>query len=101
MRPVDNKAVDDTSLIFESRFESGNLAFVSRSLETENYYYLALQRDTNSLATSQWYYFYVDNRENLGAYTFSIINLIKTYSAYENGMKPCVFSVQSGLGWRR
>lgn len=30
-----------------------------------------------------------------------MVNLVKGYSAYQNGMQPCVLSVEGGGGWRR
>ena len=37
----------------------------------------------------------------MGIYTFHIVNLVKSYSAYEYGMKPCVFSTLDEQGWKR
>lgn len=54
---AENIEVDD--LIFESRFESGNLARAVRI--TENYYELYLRPDFYTNQNTQWFYFQVKN----------------------------------------
>ena len=90
--------VPPDSLLFESRFESGNLRRVIRRQETE--YLLFLQEDTESKGHTQWYYFSVYSR-NAGVYRFEIGNLYKTKSLYREGMLPAVRSEKSGGGWQR
>lgn len=55
-------------------------------------YNLCLQRDTNSPSGStQWYYFRVGNRRHVGPVRFNIVNLVKPYSSYEDGLRVLVF----------
>ena len=62
---------------------------------------MAIQRDSNSKATSQWYFFSVENYNYIGVKKFHIVNLIKSYSAYQDGMKPCVMVEGSHEGWKK
>lgn len=56
-------------------------------------YYLALQRDVNSgSGTTQWFYFRVNPRGNVGNFTFHIVNFVKPFSMFKIGMKPCIYS---------
>jgi cytosolic carboxypeptidase protein 2/3 len=91
-------------LIFESRFESGNLAKVIQVSEFE--YDLELKPDHGStIILTQWYYFRVANTRRGQTYKFNIVNLIKPDSLYNNGMKPLMYSKktaeQKGVGWYR
>lgn len=52
-------ALDQDDLIFESRFESGNLARVVKV--TQNYYELYLRPDMYTNRHTQWFYFRVKN----------------------------------------
>jgi hypothetical protein len=52
-------ALDSDDLIFESRFESGNLARVVKV--TQNYYELYLRPDMYTNRHTQWFYFRVKN----------------------------------------
>ena len=52
-------ALDPDDLIFESRFESGNLARVVKV--TQNYYELYLRPDMYTNRHTQWFYFRVKN----------------------------------------
>ena len=94
----------DTTLIFESRFETGNLR---RALCIgENTYNLILKYDYGTTAYTQWYYFKVSNVRKDIRYKFNIINLIKPDSSYNQGQKPLLYSVKDaakpgGIGWYR
>lgn len=50
---------DTSDLIFESRFESGNLAKVVKI--TSTYYELSLRSDMYTNRHTQWFYFRVEN----------------------------------------
>lgn len=52
-------ALDSDDLVFESRFESGNLARVVKV--TQNYYELYLRPDMYTNRHTQWFYFRVKN----------------------------------------
>lgn len=91
-------------LLFESRFESGNLRRATRI--AENHYELIISPDINQRnAHYQWFYFEVSNIKSSVPYTFEIINCLKTTSMFSHGMQPVLFSVteaQKGRpGWVR
>jgi hypothetical protein len=91
-------------LLFESRFESGNLRRATRI--AENHYELIISPDINQRnAHYQWFYFQVSNNKSNIPYTFEIINCLKTTSMFSQGMQPVLFSVteaQKGRpGWVR
>jgi hypothetical protein len=94
----------DTTLIFESRFESGNLR---RAVQIGPFEYdLILKYDYGVNNYTQWFFFKVSNTRKDVTYKFNIINLIKPESSYNQGMKPLVYSkreadYESGIGWQR
>ncbi|KAJ8024122.1 Cytosolic carboxypeptidase 2 [Holothuria leucospilota] len=97
------KSADDTTLIFESRFESGNLMKAIQRSEFE--YDLQLRYDLYTDKHTQWYYFRVQNvRKNI-KYRFTITNFMKPGSLYNCGMKPLMYSEMDAktrkIGWRR
>lgn len=93
----------DNTLIFESRFESGNLRRAFKKSDTE--YELMLKTDHNTNNYTQWFYFKVTNTRRGVPYTFKIINMVKPDSLYNHGMKVLSFSVKTRdihkAGWRR
>jgi hypothetical protein len=94
---------DDITLLFESRFESGNLR---RAIQVYEYEYdLILKPDYNTRGYTQWFYFRVSNMKAGKLYRFNIINLVKPDSLYNHGMRPLVYSEtearKSGRGWVR
>ncbi|XP_074854693.1 cytosolic carboxypeptidase 2 [Carettochelys insculpta] len=94
---------EDTTLLFESRFESGNL---QKAVQVGPYEYeLTLRPDLYTSKHTQWFYFQVRNTRKGIAYRFSIVNLTKAKSLYSLGMKPLLYSQReaqtSGVGWRR
>lgn len=52
---------DDKTLIFESRFESGNLLAAMKISDTE--YDLILQNDINTNGHTQWFFFRMSNTQ--------------------------------------
>lgn len=74
------KSIRDTSLFFNSNFESGNLKEVERVSEHE--YNLLLNYDTNTTIYTQWYYFSVMNVKAGNSYKFNLVNLVKEDSSY-------------------
>ncbi|XP_074098473.1 cytosolic carboxypeptidase 1 isoform X4 [Cotesia typhae] len=100
---IGNRCVDTKSLLFESRFESGNLRKAIQIGPRE--YDLILTPDVNSGSRHQWFYFEVSNMETNIPYTFNIVNCEKANSQFNFGMKPILFSVieaQLGRpGWVR
>lgn len=81
MKPYYIKQDDnDNTLIFESRFESGNLR---RAVQVGDYEYdLILKYDYGTSCYTQWFYFKVANTKKDVTYKFNIINLIKPDSSY-------------------
>ncbi|XP_011881907.1 PREDICTED: cytosolic carboxypeptidase 2-like [Vollenhovia emeryi] len=98
-RQMDNS----TDLRFESRFESGNLSKVVKI--TDTYYQLYLRRDLYTQRHTQWYYFRVSNTRSRITYRFSIVNMCKEESLYNEGLKPLLYSTEDArtrsVGWRR
>ena len=91
------------SLIFESRFESGNLMRAVRI--TDTYYELHIRPDLYTSLHCQWYYFRIQNMRTETEYRFSIVNFGKPDSQYGSGMKPVMYSekeaAEKGVGWQR
>jgi hypothetical protein len=83
---------DDHTLLFESRFESGNLRRAVKITDTE--YDLYLKNDYGTNGYTQWYYFRVQNTRKDRVYRFNIVNLMKPDSNYNQGMKPLIYSVK-------
>ncbi|XP_066556802.1 cytosolic carboxypeptidase 2 isoform X2 [Amia ocellicauda] len=93
----------DDSLVFESRFETGNLQKAVRVGLHD--YELTLRADLYTTRHTQWYYFRVQNMKAGVTYRFTIVNLMKSSSLYGAGMKPLLYSERDaemrGVGWRR
>ena len=80
----------ENSLIFEARFESGNLRKANQVGEFE--YELYLQHDLYTGKYAQWFFFQVRNMQPGAKYRFVIMNLIKPASLYSEGMRPLFYS---------
>uniref|UniRef100_A0A2K5ECX2 Cytosolic carboxypeptidase 2 n=1 Tax=Aotus nancymaae TaxID=37293 RepID=A0A2K5ECX2_AOTNA len=94
---------EDNTLLFESRFESGNL---QKAVRVDTYEYeLTLRTDLYTNKHTQWFYFRVQNTRKDTTYRFTIVNLLKPKSLYTVGMKPLLYSqfdaVTRNIGWRR
>ena len=98
------KNKNDNTLIFESRFESGNLLCAFRT-EDENSYQLYLQNDTNTTGYIQWFFFRVSNTKKGRKVNFNIINMLRKTCVYNHGFKIMTYStmaaVKENLGWHR
>ena len=86
----------DRTLIFESRFESGNLAAALKVSDDD--YYLALQNDVNTSGNTQWFFFRVQNTRRNHTCTFNIMNFTKPDSLFNFGMKVSVYSEKMAGG---
>lgn len=93
----------DMTLVFESRFESGNLLTAAKVSDTE--YDMFLQNDINTNGHTQWYFYRVSNTRKGAKVKFNMNNLSKSDSLYNDGMRILVFSVKTkkerDLGWHR
>ena len=94
----------DETLIFESRFESGNLLCAFKT-EEENNYQLFLQNDTNTTGYIQWFFFRVSNTKKGKKANFTIINMLRNHCAYQKGLKIMTYSKKQAqnenIGWHR
>ncbi|XP_041692866.2 cytosolic carboxypeptidase 2 isoform X2 [Coregonus clupeaformis] len=94
---------DDITLLFEGRFESGNLLKATRVGEFD--YELSLRTDLYTEKHTQWFYFRVRNTRAGVLYRFTITNLLKVTSLYEEGQLPLLYSEEEarvqGVGWHR
>ncbi|NXG41588.1 CBPC2 carboxypeptidase, partial [Psilopogon haemacephalus] len=93
----------DTTLLFESRFESGNL---QEAIKVGPYeYLLRLRPDLYTTKHTQWFYFRVQNTRRGPLYRFTIANMAKPKSLYGEGLRPLLYSQRDaqtrGIGWRR
>jgi hypothetical protein len=90
-------------LKFDSRFESGNLRRAAKVSEDE--YSLVLEYDFHTRGHTQWYYFSVQSYKANHSVKFSICNLVKLDSLYNEGLQPCVYSrkeqERTGTTWHR
>ena len=76
---------DDHTLVFESRFECGNLNYALKL--SDNEYNILLQNDINTNGHTQWFYFRVGNTRKGSTVKFNLLNLVKPDSLYNYGMK--------------
>ena len=70
----------DKTLIFESRFESGNLRKAIKVNQFE--YELYMKNDYGTQSYCQWYYFRIQNTRKDQVYRFNIVNMMKPDSTY-------------------
>ena len=84
------------TLVFESRFESGNLRKVVQVGLRE--YDLTLRGDPNHV---QWFYFMVSNVRKCATYTFNVINFNKKASLYNQVGFSLLFRIQIVYGMRQ
>lgn len=84
------KDQNDKTLVFESRFESGNLQLAHKV--SDNEYDLILQNDINSKGHTQWFFFRVANVKKGLKVKFNMLNMIKAKSLYNEGMKVLMYS---------
>lgn len=68
------KSPTDQTLIFESRFESGNLCLAIKVSDSE--YNLFIQNDVNTQGYTQWYFFRVTNTTSQAKIKFNILNFV-------------------------
>ena len=81
---------EDRTLMFESRFESGNLYLAQKVSDSE--YNLLMQNDINTNGHTQWFYFRVQNTTAGSSIKFNILNYSKPDSLFNYGMKISCYS---------
>jgi hypothetical protein len=86
------KGPADQTLIFESRFESGNLRRAVKI--SDNEYDLYLKNDYGTNGYTQWFFFKVSNTRADRTYRFNIVNFMKPDSNYNQGMRPLIYSTR-------
>lgn len=98
---------DDLTLLFESRFECGNLLCAYKMEDTPQLakYNLILQNDTNTTGYIQWFFFRITNTKKNKKTVFNIVNLLRKTSLYSSGMKVWCYSEKKAekdnIGWHR
>ena len=80
-------------LVFESRFESGNLRQAYQMYE--HVYDLVLAPDINAEGHTQWFFFSVTNARPGQPYRFNMMNLEKPNSQFNFGMQPLFYSTKA------
>jgi hypothetical protein len=71
------KSPEDKTLVFESRFESGNLCMAIK--ESDNEYNLLMQNDVNTGGHTQWFFFRVTNTKAGSTIKFNILNFVRKH----------------------
>ena len=89
------------TLVFDSKFESGNLSKAVKL--SENEYNLYLESDVETKGYTQWFYFSVNTYKENHTVKFNIVNMIKPKSLFSQGLLPWVLSTKSNItannGW--
>ena len=83
-------SLKDEILGFESRFECGNLQ--SAFVINKNEYELFLQTDFGNDKYTNWFFFRVYNTRKNNVYKFTVNNMAKAKSLFNEGMKITLFS---------
>jgi len=100
MPPTDE---NDKTLMFESRFESGNLYLAQKVSDSE--YNLLMQNDVNTCGHTQWFFFRVMNTKAGHKVKFNILNYSKPDSLFNYGMKVSIYSdrlaEEKKVGWHK
>ena len=90
-----SRILSSDTLVFDSHFESGNLALANRidgTVGVNQEYDLHLHSDLHSAGHNQWFYFSVSNMSPGSKVKFNIVNLGKPDSLYNRGMRPLAYS---------
>ena len=74
---------DDQGLVFNSKFECGNLNIVFKT-EVDYEYDLLLQNDVNTDKNTQWFYFKVANTKKGKIAKFNILNFVISFISLIN-----------------
>lgn len=90
-------------LIFDSKFEGGNLDRVE--MQSSDEYDLYMRVDTNTTGHMHWFYFSVTGIQHKRTVKFNVVNFTRSTTLYAAGMNPAVFSVQeikngNSQGWQ-
>ena len=63
-------------LVFDSKFECGNLACAFQSVANSCHYDLFMQNDTNTRGYNQWFYFSIRGMQKGVTYRLNIVNFV-------------------------
>lgn len=74
-------------------------AFIKQEQEDPREFNLILQNDVNTKGYANWFYFKVVSAKP-GPLRFHLVNLQKVFSYFSQGMKPTVYSLREGKGWK-
>lgn len=85
------KEAPSNSLIFDSKFEGGNLDQVI--MIGPNEYDLYMRPDTNTSSHMHWFYFAVTGFSKSQTVKFNIVNFSRSSPLFNAGMKPKAFSL--------
>lgn len=66
---------EDTTIVFESKFECGNLSMAAKV--SDNEYNLIMQNDINTLGYGQWFFFECRNTRRFNKIKFNILNFVR------------------------
>ncbi|ESU39363.1 Hypothetical protein DHA2_10976 [Giardia duodenalis] len=89
------------SLVFDARFEAGNLFSAARVLGSQQYE-LMMSPDFGTCEHMNWFYFAIGNVRKHTRYTFKILNFVKPTSMFLEGAGILVYTPsQHKKGWRR
>ena len=94
----------DTTLLFDARFESGNL---QQALQLSPFSYkLVLRNDWGSPQPRRmWYYFCISNTRSRQSYILTIFDGFRARQAYVKGCRPLAYSYKKAaakkIGWFR
>lgn len=84
------KIIPIGNAVFKSNFECGNISAVK--LTAASTYTIELERETNSMRRSAWFFFSVEGLK--GEASFVIQGFKKSSSLYNEGMKVCYRDVK-------
>ena len=106
---IENGFDINETIIFESKFESGNLQLAyltEQSKDEENIdqidkYQLFLHNDTNTTGYTQWFFFRVKNMKKGKTVNFSIMNMLRKRTKYCYGIKIWVYTKLTNINEKK
>lgn len=97
------QSTSDTTLRFDSRFESGNLS--TATLIAPDTYHAVIEYDHNNSGSCQWFYFQITNVRKDIKYMFYISGFHKNNGVFTSGSKVFYYSEKNAqrnhISWQR